>query len=103
AFDPTVRCTPYDPADARKLVARSGFSNPTVHLLAVGADKAAQFIQAAEAAGGINVVMDPVDRATLQARELSGSFETASSGFSGSFNTDGNIFRFVASSGSRNY
>jgi peptide/nickel transport system substrate-binding protein len=102
-FDPTVRCTPDDPADARKLVARSGFSNPTVHLLAVGADKAAQFIQAAEAAVGINVVIDPVDLATLQARELSGNFETAASGFSGSLNTDGNIFRFVASSGSRNY
>ena len=28
-----VPCTPYDPADARKLVATSGFPNPTVHLL----------------------------------------------------------------------
>ena len=25
-----VPCTPYDPADARRLVARSGIANPTV-------------------------------------------------------------------------
>ena len=33
-YDATkVPCTPYDPADAKRLVAASGFSNPTVHLL----------------------------------------------------------------------
>ena len=28
-----VPCTPYNPRDAKKLVAKSGFPNPTVHLL----------------------------------------------------------------------
>src|SRR5205814_2107464 len=50
-YDATkVPCTPYDPNDAKKLLATSGFPNPTVHLLvAVTSDnlRLAQFIQAA--------------------------------------------------------
>ena len=39
-FDATkVPCTPYDPADAQQLVARSGIANPTVHLLRETSDR----------------------------------------------------------------
>ena len=60
-------CTPYDPADAKKLVAASGFPNPTVHLLTPNTSDrllVAQFIQAEEAAVGINVVIDTIDSAS---------------------------------------
>src|SRR5205085_797687 len=33
-YDATIPCTPYNPSDARRLVAASGFPNPTVHLMA---------------------------------------------------------------------
>ena len=77
-YDATkVPCTPYDPADAKKLVAASGFPNPTVHLLTPNATdcvRLAQFIQAEEAAVGINVVIDspttPADVGAAEQREL---------------------------------
>jgi len=74
----TIPCTPYDPAEARKLVAKSGFTNPTVHLLVAQVlDRVnlAQFIQAEEAAVGINVVIDVTDNTTAIARAQAGSFD----------------------------
>ena len=72
-----VACTPYDPADARKLVAKSGFPNPTVHLLTLAGSTLAQFIQAEEKAVGINVVIDPTDNTTSLALRTAGSFDTS--------------------------
>ena len=104
AFDPTISCTPYDPAHARNLVAKSGFSNPTVRLLTVGASNTlAQFIQAAAAAVGINVVIDTVDLATQTARMNAGNYDTTISGASGTPNVDRNVFEYVATSGPRNW
>ena len=83
-YDATkVPCTPYDPKDAKKLVAASGFPNPTVHLLTANTTdrlRLAQFIQAQEAAVGINVVIDSADSATVTARAVSGNFDTYFSG-----------------------
>jgi peptide/nickel transport system substrate-binding protein len=56
-----VPCTPYDPADARRLVAWSGIAHPTVDLFAgpiTERQRLAQVIQAEEKAVGINVVID---------------------------------------------
>jgi peptide/nickel transport system substrate-binding protein len=78
-----VPCTPYDPADARKLVAASGYSNPTVHLLAQSAvtpQFEAQFIQSEEAAVGINVVIETTDNATTLARRAAGTFDACLGG-----------------------
>jgi peptide/nickel transport system substrate-binding protein len=103
-YDATkIPCTPYNPRDARELVAASGISNPTVHLSVVGAGLLPQFIQAQEAAVGINVVIDSTDTATLMAQELSGNFDACLTGFAG--DTDPNIVisRFLATSGSSNY
>jgi ABC-type transport system substrate-binding protein len=77
-------CTPYDPADAKRLVARSGFPTPTVRLLTnTTADfqKLAPFIQAEEAAVGINVVIESADSATVIAREISGNLDVVLGGF----------------------
>jgi peptide/nickel transport system substrate-binding protein len=75
-----VPCTPYDPKHARKLVAEAGFPNPTVRLLVPNTTEfslAAQVIQAQERAVGINVVIDSAESATIEARLLSGDFDTA--------------------------
>jgi len=105
-YDPTIKCAPYDPADARKLVARSGFSNPTVHLLAAATTdiaRLAQFIQAEEAAVGINVVIDQADNATVNSRFASGNFDTVTSGPAGNGDTNHIIFNYFASSGGSNH
>jgi peptide/nickel transport system substrate-binding protein len=77
-YDPTLKCTPYDPADARKLVAASGVPNPTIHLLSQSATRQqliAQFIQAEEAAVGIKIIIDTVDAATAAAYTAAGGGE----------------------------
>jgi len=105
-FDASIRCTPYNPADARKLVARSGFSNPTVRLLTPNTTdniRLATFIQAQEAAVGITVVIDPVANATVPSLAADGNFDTMLAGPASGANTDGNIYEWLASSGSRNY
>src|SRR4029453_10039994 len=78
-----VSCTPYDPADAKRRLASSGVSNPTVRLLAGNATdnvRLAEFIQAQEKAVGINVVIDATDQATALARQRAGDFDAVSSG-----------------------
>jgi len=78
-FDPTIPCTPYNPKDARKLLAAAGVSNLTVHLLTPNTTdftRLAQFIQAQEAAVGINVIIDQMPLPLPQAQARSGNFET---------------------------
>jgi peptide/nickel transport system substrate-binding protein len=110
-FDATkVPCTPYNPKDARKLVAASGFTNPTVHLLTGIVNpttdlRVAQFIQAQEAAVGINVSIDTADRPTGGALLASGSFDaTGPRGRTpGGVDPDGMLNPFLASSGATNW
>jgi peptide/nickel transport system substrate-binding protein len=102
-----IPCTPFDPQAARKLVAKSGFSNPTVHLLTPNTTanlQLAQFIQAEEGAVGINVVIDSTDGATALALATSGKFDTYMSGFlPGNIDPDGIMAMFVETTGVRNY
>lgn len=105
-YDKSVKCTTYDPADARKLVAASGFPHPTVHLLVQSATVAvqfAQFVQAAEAAVGINVVIDTVDNPTALARTANGAYETSMAAWTGSPAVDRNIYQFVDTDGAHNF
>ena len=100
-----VPCTPYDPRDAKRLVSESGFPNPTVHLL-TRTDRLllAQFIQAQEAAIGINVVIDSADSATVLAQAKSGSFDVCLMAWSpNDGDPDTIISPFLATSGPRNY
>ena len=103
AYDATVKCTPYNPEDARKLVAESGLHNPTVQLTSTGTATNAvldQFIQSEEAAVGINVTINAVDNPTLVSLESSGNFDTLVGGWTGSPAIDRNVFQFLATTGS---
>jgi peptide/nickel transport system substrate-binding protein len=106
AYDTSIHCAPYDPKDAKKLVGASGYSNPTVHLMTTNTTlnmELAQFVQAEEAAVGINVVIDTVDTPTSQARAASGAFDAYLGGWTGSPATDRNVYQFVDTTGHRNY
>jgi peptide/nickel transport system substrate-binding protein len=103
-----VPCTPYDPVDARRLVARSGIANPTVDLLTRNSSDrlaVAQFIQAEEAAVGINVEIDSVDAPTETARLLAGNFEAdITTGLEpGSVEPSTLLYQFFMTGGARNY
>jgi peptide/nickel transport system substrate-binding protein len=98
AYDPTVDCTPFDPADARAIVAESGFQNLTVHLLASPASaQLAQFVQAEEANVGINVM---IDLTTTTA--ASSQYQLMFASFSGTADFDRNLYQYVATSGTKN-
>jgi len=103
-YDASVKCTPYDPKDARKLVAQSGIPNPTVHLFIgnLGGGRAAreaEFIQAEEKAVGINVV---IDTSAASGVESSGQFDTALVSPTGTANTDRNLYPVFATTGLMN-
>jgi peptide/nickel transport system substrate-binding protein len=78
-FDHSFPCTPYDPAQARKLVQQAGFSNPTVQLSypssSLQYQVVAEFLQSEEAAAGINLTLDPQDGGSLGSRIASGSYQ----------------------------
>jgi peptide/nickel transport system substrate-binding protein len=104
-YDASVKCTPYNVAQATKLVQESGISNPTVHLMVptgTVALRQAQFLQAQEKAVGINVVIDSTDFVTSLSKADAGTYETFQIGWSGRVDPDGNIFQFVQTLGSQN-
>jgi peptide/nickel transport system substrate-binding protein len=99
-----VPCTPYDPADAKRLVAKSGIANPTVDLTTATSPDAillGQFIQAEERAVGINVVVDPSSTGRL----VPGTFDADLTGFEPGADGEPNylISQFFDSSGVRDY
>jgi peptide/nickel transport system substrate-binding protein len=77
-YDASIPCTPYDPADARKLVAASGYGHPTVHLLVPNDTVSllvAQVIQSEEVKVGFNLVVDPAPSALFTSLRNSGNFD----------------------------
>jgi len=103
-FDRSLKCTPYNPTEAKKLVQQSGVS-PTVNLMVptgTAALRLAQFIQSEEAAVGIKVNVDSTDFVTSLSKEDAGTFDTFQIGWSGRVDPDGNIHDFVATGGSEN-
>jgi peptide/nickel transport system substrate-binding protein len=104
-YDPSVKCTPFNPTQAKKLVAASGVSNPTVHLMVPAgsvAARQAQFLQSEEAAVGIHVVIDTTDFVTSLSKADAGTYDTFQIGWSGRVDPDGNIYQFVGTTGSQN-
>jgi peptide/nickel transport system substrate-binding protein len=104
-YDASVHCTPFNVAGAKKLVAASGISNPTVHMMVPTGSVAlrqAQFMQAEEAAVGIKVVIDSTDFVTSLSKADAGTYETFQIGWSGRVDPDGDIYQFVHTTGSQN-
>jgi peptide/nickel transport system substrate-binding protein len=102
-FDATIPCTPYNPTDARKLLAAAGSSNLTVHLLTKNTTddlRLAQFIQAEEAAVGIDIVIDPI--ALLKAQTQSGNFQAYLIPPAGSVDPEGILRERYGSEGAGN-
>jgi peptide/nickel transport system substrate-binding protein len=106
-YRPTdVLCTPYDPKDAKKLVAASGSSSPTVHLMTLSLTNyllAAQFVQASEAAIGIKVVIDATDLATALGRLVSGDYDAYLGATTAGLDPGPNFLTFYTAGGSNNY
>src|SRR4051812_20727061 len=104
-YDPSVKCTPYNPAQAKKLVQQSGVSSPTVHLMVPTGSVAlrqAQFLQSEEQSVGINVVIDSTDFVTSLSKADAGTYDTFQIGWSGRVDPDGNVYQFVGTTGSQN-
>jgi peptide/nickel transport system substrate-binding protein len=104
-YDPSVKCTPYNPTQAKKLVQQSGVPDPTVHLMVptgTAALRQAQFMQAEEAAVGIKLVIDSTDFVTSLSKADAGTYDTFQIGWSGRLDPDGNIYQFVGTTGSQN-
>jgi peptide/nickel transport system substrate-binding protein len=102
-FDPTIPCTPYNPNDARKLLAAAGASNLTVDLLTRNTTddlRLAQFIQAEEATVGINVIVDPSGAVGTQTQ--SGNFQAYLTGGVGQIDPERILRTRYASDGDGN-
>src|SRR5262249_14968849 len=84
-----------------------GYPNPTVHLLANSLSDTqlkAQFIQAQEAAVGINVVIDSADAATLGAREKAGQYDIRiATNMTNTADPNGSLYANLATAGPANY
>jgi peptide/nickel transport system substrate-binding protein len=104
-FDKSIKCTPYDPKQAKQLVQKSGISNPTVNLMVptgTVALREAQFIQAEEAAVGIHVNVQSTDFVTALSKADAGTYDAFLIGWSGRVDPDGNVYGFVATPGTLN-
>ena len=87
------------PTDAKQLVTKSGYPNPTVHLLIANTTdnlRLAQYLQAEEAAVGINLVIDATDNATALARAAAGELRRLLLGqTTGSTDPNANFYSLV--------
>jgi peptide/nickel transport system substrate-binding protein len=104
-FDKSIKCTAYNPNQAKKLVQQSGISSPTVNLMVptgTVALREAQFIQAEESAVGIKVNVQSTDFVTSLSKADAGTFDAFLIGWSGRVDPDGNIYGFVATTGTLN-
>src|SRR3954451_13562835 len=104
-YDPSVKCTPYNPAQAKKLVQQAGVSNPTIHLMVpLGTVnlRQAQFMQSEEEAVGIHLVIDSTDFVTSLSKADAGTYDTFQIGWGGGGGPDGDNYQFVGTTGSQN-
>jgi peptide/nickel transport system substrate-binding protein len=105
-FDDTVKCnTGRDLARAKRMVAQTRLSNPTVKMMIANDQQAlrqGQFIQAQAREAGINVALVPTEFVSSLAKADAGDYETFAVGWSGRVDPDGNIYQFVHTKGSIN-
>jgi peptide/nickel transport system substrate-binding protein len=104
-YDRSLKCTGYDPADAKRLVAASGVASPTVRILVTNADqqRLAQFLKDQEGAVGIDVQIETAPQTIRDVQAKAGKFDTIVGGWTGGPDVDRNVFQFLHTSGSRNW
>jgi peptide/nickel transport system substrate-binding protein len=99
-------CPPHDPAKAKQLLADAGVSTPyKVTMIASNnpdSIRLAQALQAMVKEGGFDLVIKPVEYASLLDQQDRGDFELLQLGWSGRVDPDANIFNFVGTTGSQN-
>jgi peptide/nickel transport system substrate-binding protein len=99
-------CSPHDPAQAKQLLADAGVTTPYKVTMITSNNpdslRLAQALQAMVKEGGFELVIKPVEYASLLDQQDRGDFELLQLGWSGRVDPDANIYNFVGSEGSQN-
>jgi peptide/nickel transport system substrate-binding protein len=99
-------CPPHDPAKSKELLAQAGVSTPyKVTMIASNNPdslRLAQALQAMVKEGGFDLVIKPIEYASLLDQQDRGDFELLQLGWSGRVDPDANIFNFVGTGSSQN-
>ncbi|MFI5733063.1 ABC transporter substrate-binding protein [Kribbella sp. NPDC051587] len=99
-------CPAHDPAKAKELLAAAGVSTPYKVSMITSNNpdslRLAQALQAMVKDGGFDLVIKPVEYASLLDQQDRGDFEILQLGWSGRVDPDANIFNFVGTTGSQN-
>jgi peptide/nickel transport system substrate-binding protein len=104
--DAAQACPEYDPAKAKQLLADAGVSTPyKVTMIASNNPDSLRFAQALQAMakeGGFDLVIKPIEYASLLDQQDRGDYELLQLGWSGRVDPDGNIFNFLGTGGGQN-
>jgi len=99
-------CPPHDPAKAKQLLQEAGVSTPYKVTMITSNNpdslRLAQALQAMVKEGGFDLVIKPIEYASLLDQQDRGDFELLQLGWSGRVDPDANIYNFVATTGSQN-
>lgn len=104
--DVAQKCPAHDPAKAKDLLKQAGVATPYKVSMITSNNpdslRLAQALQAMVKEGGFELVIKPVEYASLLDQQDRGDFELLQLGWSGRVDPDANIFNFVGSEGSQN-
>ncbi len=96
-------CPPHDPAKAKQLLSEAGVTTPYKVTMITSNNpdslRLAQALQAMVKEGGFELVIKPVEYASLLDQQDRGDFELLQLGWSGRVDPDANIFNFVGTDG----
>ncbi|TDD61916.1 ABC transporter substrate-binding protein [Kribbella antibiotica] len=99
-------CPAHDPGKAKELLTAAGVSTPYKVSMITSNNpdslRLAQALQAMVKDGGFELVIKPIEYASLLDQQDRGDFEILQLGWSGRVDPDANIFNFVGSTGSQN-
>jgi peptide/nickel transport system substrate-binding protein len=99
-------CPPHDPAKAKQLLQDAGVQAPYKVTMITSNNpdslRLAQALQAMVKEGGFELVIKPVEYASLLDQQDRGDFELLQLGWSGRVDPDANIYNFVGTTGSQN-